>query len=91
MINESTPLGLPKILKELENKGTVRILHRKPGRAYDFGQLVPLLFKEGLPDTLVKNLDSKTTEALFQSEKEETKSVWSSIRSYFHRKEGRTG
>lgn len=90
-IDNSTPLGLPKILKELDEKGTIRVLHRNAHRSYDFDQLGPLLFRSGYPDHLSKNLEPTQARAMFQNGEEDSQSVWTTIRGFFRSKEGRRG
>jgi hypothetical protein len=47
-----------------------------------------LLFKEGFPDQLVKNLSNMEKEEIMKEQPEQNESIWNSIRNFFTSKRG---
>ena len=81
-------MGLEKILEELHEAGVFQIIPKRPNKSLDLDSLMDLLFKEGMPDQLVKNLSNEEKEEMMQEQPEQNESIWNSIRNFFSSKKG---
>jgi hypothetical protein len=79
---------LEKILKELDESDVFKIITKGPNKSLNLKPLMGLIFKEGIPDRLVKNLTPEEKKNILNNEAEETESIWNSIKNYFGKRRG---
>ena len=89
-IQETSPLGLPQILKELNEKDGFIVLHKTPKKPFEYNKIVPFLFKGGLPYNLTKNLQNEEKEEIMTYEPEKkTLGIWQRFKKYFNQKKSK--
>ena len=75
-------------MEELHDSDIFKIIPKRPSKSLDLDSLMKLLFKEGVPDQLAKNLSTNEKDDLMKEQPEQNESIWNSIKNFFVHKKG---
>lgn len=84
-LNGSIPLGIEKIILELKQNESFQILNKELHKGYNYDDLIPVLFKESIPEEFLSNLNFKEREEIMNYSLAEAndEGVWGALKNLF--------